>query len=63
MAWQKNKILLIGEDIDKNGKKVISRYETTLSKGKGKPNQGKLELKKMHKVTRRHVVHKQTKWK
>ena len=63
MAWNKNKILLLGEDVDENGNKVISRYESTKSKGKGKPNLGKLVLNKMHKITRRHVPHKETKWK
>jgi ribosomal protein L33 len=63
MAWQKNKVLLMSVVTDENGKKHVSRYETQKSKGKGKPNQGKMELMKMHKILRKHTLHKETKFK
>ncbi len=63
MAWQKNKVLLISTVTDKNGKKVVSRYVVNKSKGKGKPNQGKLEVMKFHKGVRKHTLHKETKYK
>ena len=63
MAWQKNKVLLMSVVTDENGKKHVSRYETQKSKGKGKPNQGKMELMKMHKTLRTHTLHKETKFK
>ena len=63
MAWQKNKILLISVVTDEDGKKHVSRYETNKSKGKGKPNQGKLEVMKFHKGLRKHTLHKETKFK
>jgi ribosomal protein L33 len=64
MAHQKTKILLISvETNEATGKKVVHTYSTTKSKGKGKPQQGKIELKKYNPILRKHVVYKQTKHK
>lgn len=63
MAWQKNKILLISIETDASGKKVSHRYVVNKSKGKGKPQQGKLTLKKFNPILRKHVVYTETKYK
>jgi ribosomal protein L33 len=67
MAWQKNKILLISvENItDENGKtkKVYHRYLINKSKGKGKPNPGKMSIKKYNPLLKKHVVYTETKYK
>lgn len=63
MAWQKNKVLLISVVTDDEGNKLVSRYVVNKSKGKGKPNQGKLEIMKFHKGVRKHTLHKETKYK
>lgn len=64
MAWQKNKILLISvENDEKTGKKVTHRYVVNKSKGKGKPQQSKLSLKKYNPILRKHVVYTESKYK
>jgi ribosomal protein L33 len=63
MAWQKNKILLISVETDSTGKKVVSRYAKNKSKGKGKPQQGKLTLKKYNRALNKHTLHTETKFK
>ncbi|MEM1311990.1 MAG: 50S ribosomal protein L33 [Patescibacteria group bacterium] len=64
MAWQKSKILLISVEQDpKTGKKVVHRYVVTKSKGKGKPQQGKLTLKKYNPILRKHVLYTESKYK
>lgn len=67
MAWQKNKILLISVETitDKDGvaKKVYHRYLVNKSKGKGKPNPGKMSIKKYNPVLKRHTVYNETKYK
>jgi ribosomal protein L33 len=63
MAWQKTKILLISTEKDKDGNKVVHRYVKTKSKGKGKPKQGKLALKKYNPILRKHTLYTETKYK
>ena len=64
MAWQKNKILLISVETDeKTGKKVVHRYVVNKSKGKGKPQQGKLSIKKFNPILRKHVIYTESKYK
>jgi ribosomal protein L33 len=64
MAWQKNKILLISvENDEKTGKKIAHRYVVNKSKGKGKPQQSKLALKKYNPILRKHVVYTESKYK
>jgi ribosomal protein L33 len=64
MAWQKNKILLISvETDDKTGKKTVHRYVVSKSKGKGKPQQGKLALRKYNPILRKHVTYTESKYK
>ncbi|NJL96747.1 50S ribosomal protein L33 [Candidatus Gracilibacteria bacterium] len=63
MAWQKNKILLVSIEPDKNGKKQVSRYVVNKSKGKGKPSVGKMEVMKYHKELNKHTLHKEVKYK
>lgn len=64
MAWQKNKILLISVETNaETQKKVIHRYVINKSKGKGKPQQGKLSLKKYNPILRKHVTYTETKYK
>ncbi len=63
MAWQKTKILLISVETDENGKKIATRYVKNKSKGKGKPQQGKLVLKKYNKALNKHTTFTESKYK
>jgi ribosomal protein L33 len=62
--WNKNKVLLISTEVNPTtGKKTVHRYVITKSKGKGKPQQGKITLKKYNPILRKHVLYTETKYK
>lgn len=68
MAWQKTKICLIATETNEIGKKILHRYLTKKSKGKGKSQvqaSAKLVLRKYNPVLRKHVTYTETKikWK
>lgn len=60
---QKNKILLISVETDKDGKKIVHRYIKNKSKGKNNPQATKLKLRKYNPILRKHVEYTESKYK